>query len=45
VPISGPIDDKQFDTWRAILDVLHNAFVKARTLQPAHLRPAPRDSK
>jgi hypothetical protein len=25
VPISGRIDDKKFDAWRAIVNVLHNA--------------------
>ncbi|HZZ79402.1 MAG TPA: DUF748 domain-containing protein [Gemmataceae bacterium] len=43
VPISGSIDDKQFGTWRAILNVLRNAFVKAYTPQLEKLRPAPRD--
>ena len=45
VPISGTIDDKKFGTWRAVLNVLHNAFVKAYTSQLEHLRPAPRDKK
>ncbi|HEX5354445.1 MAG TPA: DUF748 domain-containing protein [Rhodanobacteraceae bacterium] len=45
VPISGRIDDKKFGTWRAIVNVLHNAFVKAYTPQLEHLHPAPRDKK
>ena len=45
VPISGRIDDKKIGTWRAIVNVLHNAFVKAYTPQLEHLRPAPRDKK
>lgn len=45
VPISGTIDDKKFGTWRAIVNVLHNAFVKAYTSQLEHLRPAPGDKK
>jgi hypothetical protein len=45
VPISGRIDDKKFGTWRAIVNVLHNAFVKAYTPQLEHLQPAPRDKK
>jgi hypothetical protein len=43
VPISGSIDDRQSGTWRAILNVLRNAFVKAYTPQLEKLRPAPRD--
>lgn len=43
VPISGRIDDKKFGTWRAVLNVLHNAFVKAYTPQLENLKPAPRD--
>lgn len=42
VPISGRIDDKHLGTFRAILNVLHNAFVKAYTPQLEHLEPAPK---
>jgi hypothetical protein len=45
VPISGRIDNKKFGTWRAVVNVLHNAFVKAYTPQLEHLKPAPRDEK
>ncbi|HKZ09704.1 MAG TPA: DUF748 domain-containing protein [Rhodanobacteraceae bacterium] len=45
VPISGSIDDKKIGTWRAIVNVLHNAFVKAYTPQLENLHPAPRDKK
>jgi hypothetical protein len=45
VPISGSIDDKKIGTWRAIVNVLHNAFVKAYTPQLENLKPAPRDNK
>ena len=45
VPISGRIDDKKIGTWRAIVNVLHNAFVKAYTPQLENLRPAPRDKR
>lgn len=43
VPISGRIDDKKLGTWHAIVNVLHNAFVKAYTPQLEHLKPASRD--
>jgi hypothetical protein len=42
VPISGRIDNTKFGTWRAIVNVLHNAFVKAYTPQLENLKPAPR---
>lgn len=45
VPISGRIDDKKIGTWRAIVNVLHNAFVKAYTPQLENLSPAPRDKQ
>jgi hypothetical protein len=45
VPISGSIYDKEIGTWRAIINVLHNAFVKAYTPQLENLKPAPRDKK
>lgn len=45
VPISGRIDDKKIGTWRAIVNVLHNAFVKAYTPQLENLKPAPHDKK
>lgn len=45
VPISGRIDDKKIGTWHAIVNVLHNAFVKAYTTQLENLHPAPRDKK
>jgi hypothetical protein len=45
VPISGSIDDKKIGTWRAIVNVLHNAFVKAYTPQLENLKPAPRDKE
>lgn len=41
VPISGRIDDRDIDTWQAIVNVLRNAFVKAYTPQLENLRPAP----
>ncbi|HET6632053.1 MAG TPA: DUF748 domain-containing protein [Rhodanobacteraceae bacterium] len=42
VPISGRIDNRDIGTFRAILNVLHNAFVKAYTPQLENLKPAPR---
>lgn len=44
VPISGRIDDKQFDALQAIVNTLRNAFVQAYKPQLEHLRPAPGDS-
>jgi hypothetical protein len=41
VPISGRIDDKDVGAWKAIVNVLHNAFVKAYTPQLEGLEPAP----
>lgn len=41
VPISGRIDDRQLDTFAAILGVLRNAFVQAYSPQLEHLSPAP----
>lgn len=43
VPIRGRIDNKKISAWKAIVNVLHNAFVKAYTPQLEHLEPAPRD--
>ena len=45
VPISGRIDDKKLGAWRAIVNVLHNAFVKAYTPQLERLEPAPESSR
>ncbi|HET7359550.1 MAG TPA: DUF748 domain-containing protein [Rhodanobacteraceae bacterium] len=42
IPISGRVDDKKLGFFRAVLNVLHNAFVKAYTPQLEHLRPAPK---
>jgi hypothetical protein len=42
VPIRGRINDKKVGTLRAVLNVLHNAFVKAYTPQLENLKPAPR---
>ncbi len=44
VPISGRIDDRDLGTWRAIINVLRNAFVEAYTPQLEHLRPAPEEA-
>jgi hypothetical protein len=41
VPISGRIDDKDIGTWRAVVNVLHNAFVQAYTPKLEGLKPAP----
>lgn len=41
VPISGRIDNKDISTWRAIVNVLHNAFVQAYTPKMEDLKPAP----
>lgn len=41
VPISGRIDNKDVGTWRAIVNVLHNAFVQAYTPKLEKLEPAP----
>ena len=41
IPISGRIDDKKLGTFKAILNILHNAFVKAYTPNLEHLKPAP----
>jgi hypothetical protein len=41
VPISGRIDDKDIGTWRAVLNVLRNAFVQAYTPKLEKLEPAP----
>lgn len=40
IPISGHIDDKQLGTFRAIINVLRNAFVEAYTPQLEHLKAA-----
>ncbi|MEO6925405.1 MAG: DUF748 domain-containing protein [Rhodanobacter sp.] len=40
IPISGHIDDKQLGTFRAIINVLHNAFVEAYTPKLENLKPA-----
>ncbi len=40
IPISGRIDDKQLGAFRAIINVLRNAFVKAYTPQLERLTPA-----
>jgi hypothetical protein len=45
IPISGRIDDKQLGTFDAIVNVLHNAFVKAYTPQLEHLKPTPAPDK
>lgn len=45
VPISGRIEDKKFGTWHALVNILHNAFVKAYTPQLEDLEPAPHDKK
>ena len=41
VPISGRIDNKDIGTWRAVINVLHNAFVQAYTPKLEGLKPAP----
>ncbi|MCX7513205.1 DUF748 domain-containing protein [Frateuria hangzhouensis] len=41
VPISGRIDSKDLGTWRAVLNVLHNAFVQAYSPKLEDLKPAP----
>lgn len=41
IPISGRIDDRKLGVWHAIVNVLHNAFVKAYTPQLEQLKPAP----
>lgn len=43
VPIRGRIDNSKIGTWRAIVNVLHNAFVEAYKPQLEHLEPAPKD--
>ncbi|NII10867.1 DUF748 domain-containing protein [Oleiagrimonas sp. C23AA] len=45
VPIHGSIDDKKLGTMQAVVNVLHNAFVKAYTPQLEHLKPAPKSGK
>jgi hypothetical protein len=45
IPISGRIDDRKLGTFQAIINVLHNAFVKAYTPQLEHLKPAPAADK
>jgi hypothetical protein len=45
IPISGRIDEKKLGAFQAIINVLHNAFVKAYTPQLEHLRPAPDAAK
>jgi hypothetical protein len=44
IPISGRIDDKKLGTWQAIVNVLHNAFVKAYSPSLEDLKPAKPDS-
>lgn len=41
IPISGHVDDKKLGTFKAILNILHNAFVKAYSPNLEHLKPAP----
>ncbi|MBP1473041.1 DUF748 domain-containing protein [Frateuria sp. MAH-13] len=41
VPISGRIDSKDVGAWRAVINVLHNAFVQAYTPKLEDLEPAP----
>ncbi len=45
VPIRGRIDDRRIGTWKAIVNVLHNAFVEAYKPQLEHLEPAPEDDE
>lgn len=40
IPISGRIDDKKLGTFKAIVNVLHNAFVKAYSPSLENLKPA-----
>lgn len=42
VPIRGRIDNSKIGTWKAIVNVLHNAFVEAYKPQLEHLKPAPK---
>lgn len=43
VPISGRIDNRKIGTWRAIVNVLHNAFVQAYKPQLENLKPVPKN--
>lgn len=45
VPIRGRIDNSNIGTWKAIVNVLHNAFVQAYKPQLEHLEPAPKDDE